>query len=68
MASRICLADFARALALFAKAGKSKEVMELFDRIAIKPTLSTGAQMRQFQVEEIARWKRLAESAKLQMD
>ena len=54
--------------ALFAKAGKSKEVVELFDRIAIKPTLSTGAQMRQFQVEEIARWKRLAESAKLQMD
>lgn len=54
--------------ALFAQAGKSKEVTELFDRIAIKPVLSSGAEMRKFQIDEIARWKRLATTAKLQMD
>lgn len=53
---------------LFAQAGKSKEVTELFQRLAIKPTLSTAAEMRQFQSDEIARWKRLADAAKLQVD
>lgn len=53
---------------LFAQAGKSKEVTELFERLAIKPTLSTAAEMRKFQSEEVARWKRLAVAAKLQMD
>ncbi len=54
--------------ALFAQAGRTKDVIEFFERIAIKPTLSTAAEMRKFQADEIARWKRLAVAAKLQMD
>lgn len=54
--------------ALVAKAGQSHDVADLFERTSITPMMTTGAAMRRFQVEEIARWKRLAVAAKLVQD
>jgi tripartite-type tricarboxylate transporter receptor subunit TctC len=54
--------------ALFLKAGKTEEVQETFRRQSSTSVMSTGTEMRQFQLEEIERWKRLAEATKLQVD
>lgn len=53
---------------LFARAAKAPEVVQLFESLAITPWMSTSAEMRRFQSEEIERWKRLAVETKLQVD
>lgn len=54
--------------AMFVKAAKAPEVVQLFETLAITPWMSTSAEMRQFQEEEIKRWRRLAVATKLQVD
>lgn len=54
--------------ALFAKAGRSREVTEVFQHTSATLMMTTGAEMRRFQESEIARWKRLATAAKLVQD
>lgn len=46
--------------ALFQKAGERKEVGEYFERVGMARWMSSPQQMRQFQREEIERWKRVA--------
>lgn len=53
---------------LFQKAGKLEAVRENFRVQSSTPVMSTGAEMRAFQIEEIERWKRLAEATRLQTD
>ena len=53
---------------LFRKAGDSRELQELTTRHAIKPLMTTGEELRRYQVDEIARWKRLAAAARLEQD
>ncbi len=53
---------------VFTQAGKSKDVTDLLVRLGLKPTLSSAAEMRKFQSDEIARWKRLATAAKMQVE
>lgn len=53
---------------LFQRAGKTPEVQETFRLQSSTSLMSTGAEMHKFQIEEIERWKRLAELTKLQVD
>lgn len=49
--------------ALFQKAGERPEVAEYFARVGMTRWMSSPQQMRQFQLEEIERWKRIAAAA-----
>lgn len=51
----------ARALqALFQQAGARQDIAEYFERVGMRPWMSTPEQMRAFQREEIALWQRIA--------
>ncbi|WP_026435815.1 tripartite tricarboxylate transporter substrate binding protein [Acidovorax sp. JHL-9] len=50
---------------LFAKAGHSVEIRNYYANQSAELLVSTAEEMRQFQKDEIARWKRLAEVAKI---
>ncbi len=50
---------------LFAQAGNAPDVREYYTRQSTKLILSSPAEMRQYQKDEIQRWKRLATVAKI---
>ncbi|RZM04547.1 MAG: tripartite tricarboxylate transporter substrate binding protein [Variovorax sp.] len=52
---------------LFAKAGASAEVKAYYQRQSTTLLLSSAAEMRKYQLDEIARWKRLATVAGLEL-
>ncbi len=51
--------------ALFAQAGNSPDVRDYYTRQSTTLILSSPAEMRQYQKDEIERWKRLAVVAKI---
>ncbi len=51
--------------ALFAQAGNSPDVRDYYTRQSTTLILSSPAEMRQYQKNEIERWKRLAAVAKI---
>ncbi|CAN7773747.1 tripartite tricarboxylate transporter substrate binding protein [Cupriavidus necator] len=55
----------ARWHALFARAGTAPEVRDYFARNALPLILSTPAELRQVQKDEMQRWKRLASTANI---
>jgi len=50
---------------LFAQAGRTQEIQEYYAHQSSDLLMLTPRQMRNFQMEEIARWKRLAKAAKI---
>ena len=50
---------------LFAQAGNAPDVRDYYTRLSAELILSSPAEMRQYQKDEIQRWKRLAEVAKI---
>jgi len=56
-----------RLVALFAAAGAAQDVKEYYQRQSTSLILSTPAELRRYQSEEIARWKRLAQVAKIEL-
>lgn len=52
---------------LFAQAGASAEVKAYYQRQSTSLILSTPAELREYQKTEIARWKRLASIAKIEL-
>ncbi|MDF3886312.1 Bug family tripartite tricarboxylate transporter substrate binding protein [Cupriavidus basilensis] len=52
---------------LFAKAGAADDVKEYYQRQSTSLILSTPAELRDYQKDEIARWKRLAAIAKIEL-
>jgi len=52
---------------LFAQAGASAEVKEYYQRQSTSLILSTPAELRDYQKQEIERWKRLAAIAKIEL-
>ena len=53
---------------LFAQAGASAEVKEYYQHLSTALILSTPSELRDYQKEEIARWKRLATVAKIELN
>ncbi|RLK31858.1 Bug family tripartite tricarboxylate transporter substrate binding protein [Cupriavidus plantarum] len=56
-----------RVIALFNKAGATAEVQDYYRQQSNQLILSTPAEMRRYQTEEIARWKRLIQVTKLEL-
>jgi tripartite-type tricarboxylate transporter receptor subunit TctC len=54
--------------ALFMKVGQSKSVIEVFEKTNSQLLMLNSTQMRNFQEEEIARWKRIAAAANIKLD
>ncbi|MHA7682633.1 Bug family tripartite tricarboxylate transporter substrate binding protein [Cupriavidus sp. PET2-C1] len=52
---------------LFAQAGAADDVKEYYQRQSTSLILSTPAELRDYQKDEIARWKRLAAIAKIEL-
>ncbi|SPA18244.1 hypothetical protein CBM2633_B10474 [Cupriavidus taiwanensis] len=50
---------------LFTQAGNAADVREYYSRQSTRLILSSPAEMRQYQKDEIQRWKRLAAVAKI---
>ncbi|QRY31843.1 tripartite tricarboxylate transporter substrate binding protein [Variovorax sp. PDNC026] len=56
-----------RLATLFAQAGDSQEVREFFEKQGGQRIMSTAAEMRRYQSEEIARWKKLVAATGLEL-
>lgn len=52
---------------LFAQAGASAEIKDYYKRLSVSLVLSTPSELHEYQKEEIARWKRLAATAKIEL-